>query len=143
MYGMSVTHLPHILLTYKLCRQTPDGRVDHGNPARGTRDGFCQSAMAILANEVAPLALIDVAYRQAYAHGTLEELLHLFDQVSINHFLYHFITSGRHLLSFWGPIKTEYSGADKDYFIDVYDRLSNCKGQLKKFCINSLNFFEG
>ena len=44
--------------------------------------------MAILACEVALLALIDVAQRQAQAHRALEELLHLFDQVCINH-LFH------------------------------------------------------
>ena len=46
--------------------------------------------MAILACEVALLALIDVAQRKAQAHRALEELLHLFNQVGINHLFYLF-----------------------------------------------------
>ena len=69
-------------------RPTPNGRVDHGDPAWWTGDRFSQPAMAILACEVALLALIDVAQRKAQAHRALEELFHLFNQVSINH-LFH------------------------------------------------------
>ena len=70
------------------CRPTPDGRVDHGDPARWTADRLSQPAMAILACEVALLALIDITQRQAQAHRALEELLHLLDQFGINH-LFH------------------------------------------------------
>ena len=40
-----------------LRRPTPYGCVDHGDPARGARDRLSQSAVAILADEVSPLAL--------------------------------------------------------------------------------------
>ena len=56
---------------------------------------------------------------------------HVYGQVEEDHFLYHVVTSGRHLLSFWGPIKTEDSRANKEYLIDVYDRQTLSKGARK------------
>ena len=56
--------------------------------------------------------------------------------------MYHVITSGRHFLSFWGPITAESrsqkehraqrgeSRAHKEYLIDVYDRANNMRGEL-------------
>ena len=57
--------------------------------------------------------------------------------------MYHVITTGRHFLSFWGPISSESraqkeqrSGGKldqrphKDYLVDVYDRATNTKGTI-------------
>ena len=54
---------------------------------------------------------------------------HVYGQVEEDHFLYHVITSGRHLLSFWGPIKTDDSRGNVEYLIDVYDRQKVDKGR--------------
>ena len=66
-----------------------------------------------------------------------------FGQFEEEHFLYHVITTGRHFLSFWGPISSESraqkeqrSGGKldqrphKDYLVDVYDRATNTKGTI-------------
>ena len=42
------------------------------------------------------------------------------------HFLYQIISTGRHFLSFWGPMKTEPK-IQRDYIIDVFDREDNRK----------------
>ena len=76
----------------------------------------------------------------------------MFGQTEEDHFLYQVLTSGRHFLSFWGPINSESRGNRdcgaknnqanpnklKDYLIDVYDRSTNQKGRFLT-CASHLN----
>jgi len=50
----------------------------------------------------------------------------VFGEFEEEHLLYHIISTGRHFLSFWGPMKTD-SKSNGDYFIDVFDRTNLCK----------------
>ena len=51
----------------------------------------------------------------------------MFGELEDQHFLYHIMSSGRHFLAFWGPMKTD-SKHQKDYIVDVFDRASLTKG---------------
>ena len=55
---------------------------------------------------------------------------HVFGELEEEHFLYHIISTGRHFLSFWGPMKTD-TKTQRDYIIDVFDRTTLTKGNLK------------
>ena len=52
---------------------------------------------------------------------------HVFGELEQEHFLYHIISTGRHFLSFWGPMKTD-TKTQRDYIIDVFDRTTLTKG---------------
>merc|ERR1719336_1405342 len=51
---------------------------------------------------------------------------HVFGELEEEHFLYHIISTGRHFLSFWGPMKTD-TKTQRDYIIDVFDRTTLTK----------------
>jgi len=51
---------------------------------------------------------------------------HVFGELEEEHFLYHIISTGRHFLSFWGPMKTD-NKTQRDYIIDVFDRTTLTK----------------
>ena len=54
---------------------------------------------------------------------------HVFGELEEEHFLYHIISTGRHFLSFWGPMKTD-TKTQRDYIIDVFDRTTHTKGTI-------------
>ena len=55
---------------------------------------------------------------------------HVFGELEEEHFLYHIISTGRHFLSFWGPMKTDIK-TQRDYIIDVFDRTTLTKGTIE------------
>ena len=71
---------------------------------------------------------LDYAWLSAHP-AAVSRSSHVFGEWEEEHFLYHIMSTGRHFLSFWGPMKTD-SKNQKDYIIDIFDRATLTKGKL-------------
>jgi hypothetical protein len=84
--------------------------------------GFCSEMDSLSYKRLLENLKLKLDYAWLSNHSpSISRTSHVFGELEEQHFLYHIMSTGRHFLSFWGPMKTD-SKHQKDYIIDVFDR---------------------